>query len=759
MVHSLYYFGPAEVLTLVKKHGYLCAVVHEFPPDSRGKLAGGEASWVNSKGIVTMTVGGCVNAYVHEDLLWLRSGGSWSDYRGSLVWSQAVEKIGDSVIFEFRFSADVVVPDGPTPHEDLSRSDELAVNYKGRLTLTEAGGAVVPLALVKLVGLKALALYGDRNAQSVLITYAVQLVKSDKQWGVSLTNIDEVVARLVRDSMENADRIMVLPGASLLQKVGLVVLRIFRIFMSIFKVKRAIYWFWGWLKRTGLAAQVGLIVRRLAVISGVPLASLRPGAWMTIRDDTVKPRMRSAQDIGPVVSFKTPQVYADCQENELTSLANRALSSSPVPGVGAWDDLTKWYLKWEHVLLPTRQVNAVKYEDWNRRFPPARQVEHNRAKANVETMGLSRSNLKQWTIRKSFIKRELMLDELEDKDPRLIQGVPAEANVLLSPWVYAFSEYVKEVWGLEHPVTYASGMDAIRLGRWMVGRQDSVLFENDFTRFDRSIGVEALSFETYVYKRHGLKGDALKVMEAQLSTAGRTAHGIEYHVEGTRKSGDPNTSCGNSLLNGLVNLYAMGKATGRDVMNVHPKEYGSCIVGGDDGVFQPNGLVDENIFESVISSLGFQPKLLKTSWPEVSFYSARWVPVEGGFVLTPKLGRLLSKFGWSLNPQANPKGWLRGVVQGHYALFYHIAFMRELFTYLLSVTKGPSIACDRTNKLSVPAVSVPDSQTRAFLGLVYDIADEDLKEFSEVIREAAREESYHFALDCALVRKLVEVDC
>jgi hypothetical protein len=48
-------------------------------------------------------------------------------------------------------------------------------------------------------------------------------------------------------------------------------------------------------------------------------------------------------------------------------------------------------------------------------------------------------------------------------------------------------------------------------------------------------------------------------MRAQLETTGFDKFGNKYTVPGNRKSGDPNTSSGNSLVNGMANVYVFAK--------------------------------------------------------------------------------------------------------------------------------------------------------------------------------------------------------
>lgn len=78
-----------------------------------------------------------------------------------------------------------------------------------------------------------------------------------------------------------------------------------------------------------------------------------------------------------------------------------------------------------------------------------------------------------------------------------------------------------------------------------------------------------MEIEQYVYSRLGvttakdfkLKAEegAVNLAEAVLInqgyTKGFTKFGDMYCVDGMRKSGDPNTSCGNTLINGLTHMY------------------------------------------------------------------------------------------------------------------------------------------------------------------------------------------------------------
>jgi hypothetical protein len=84
---------------------------------------------------------------------------------------------------------------------------------------------------------------------------------------------------------------------------------------------------------------------------------------------------------------------------------------------------------------------------------------------------LSELDLKRFTIRKAFNKKEKVLKSnpdtgFESFDPRTIQGIGAEANVIAGPWVKSFSKMLAKKWNILNKnnvfnkCTYATGMDA-----------------------------------------------------------------------------------------------------------------------------------------------------------------------------------------------------------------------------------------------------------------------------------------------------------
>jgi len=139
-----------------------------------------------------------------------------------------------------------------------------------------------------------------------------------------------------------------------------------------------------------------------------------------------------------------------------------------------------------------------------------------------------------------------------------------------------------------------------------------------------------------------------------------------------RNSGDPNTSCGNTL----VNATALGAWL-------------------DEWATTFRGLVPEiKLLEQHLIALGLKPKVHGTfDSVGVDFLSGWFLPTKSGTVWIPKVARLLTKLGWRASPSLN-KPWKRefcGTLQA-YQTYSGIPFIR---TYVKANLKF----CDTTRAI------------------------------------------------------------
>lgn len=340
-------------------------------------------------------------------------------------------------------------------------------------------------------------------------------------------------------------------------------------------------------------------------------------------------------------------------------LLNRCLRDRVAPVIGAWD------------ILPPKIRHCEITEDfefWNSRFPLARRRQQAIARKSIVQYGYKS---KASFYRKSFVKRELTAAcpcndckiewENKMKDPRIIQGAGNEVNAGLGPWMWAFSKHLSRCWHKFHRVCYASGMTSEDIGEWYdyhikrIANPDFI--ESDFSRMDCTEGTEALKFERRVYDTFKPPRLARKALDAQLFTVGFTRSGIMYKISATRKTGDPNTSVGNSILSATTAVELM-KAYGV------PKTDYAIIVLGDDTVIIKNSafVITENQVKAHYLRFGFISKPVLGADPrDATFCSQHFWPTADGTILGPKVGRSLCKLGWSVNKNVDVLGVALGL--------------------------------------------------------------------------------------------------
>jgi len=307
------------------------------------------------------------------------------------------------------------------------------------------------------------------------------------------------------------------------------------------------------------------------------------------------------------------------------------------------------------------------FAEWNSKFPPGRRKQHKDAYDDLLLNPIKPSD----TYRSMFIKRELTLKggtEYTDFDPRGIQGVSHRANVCLGPFVAKASKQLSEKWNVNTRLCYTSGCTAEELGQWRSQFEDQevTIFEIDFERFDAHQLKDAHKCEERFFVKCGINEypDAKFVFKSQKVTVGFSPHGVYFKTKYRRKSGDPNTSCGNSYINGR---------TGKSIFKSIGLEDNYMLVQGDDNLVVVYGHFSEKKkawfhkrIKDAYLSLGFKVKLKITEhWHEAEFCSALFWPVKDGYVLGPKIGRRLPKIGFSLKKltQGQVKGMLLGGIK------------------------------------------------------------------------------------------------
>jgi hypothetical protein len=672
LTHSLYYTDENDLwdwLSEASSHdyeAYAYVIVHHFK-DGTGSLCNGELEYDCRDGQVICQAIGNSAPYAHKDLRWLRAGNSKQCRYGVLAVDH-VQSLGDTHLYRvYRgISVDTVsLPPGEPRWMDLAR------RARAKFSTPNFGGASYISEVRSWILRQGLEL-SDAEVDDV-ITFVLEQVPG------FAASLDPLLKRLcykrwwfLPSPVENVQRALSFVAPSRWYDV------IWWVVVILF-----------------LVMFVSLVAEKFdfpAVESISVLKPMRDDAEIHVGYNATRLQETHCFGIGfrgcTLRCFNTSSI-----DNKEICVRNRILMEVPVPIHGRWTSAFEILRK----RLPPDDIVPYPFDAWVERFPGGRRRELERAEA--EHVGPE-----HWDyVRKVFIKRELHW-ELDDpygrsnqseRDPRPISSIGNKINVHLGPWMYAFSKWLTRRCGVHKRLTYASGLTGEAVGEWFrYWRQElspCIGVENDFSRFDGTIQTPALLEEIAYYESCGVEGFARDALHAQLYTKAymmckRDDEALTYAVPGTRKSGDPNTSCGNTLLNMAFHVYLF------KVLGI-PDDAWALIALGDDCLAlvkkQYQSYVSITRIRAIANDFGLLAKpQLRIRLADAEFCSKLFWPVEDGVILGPKVGRLVSKIGWSVDCHPKVLQHYRGVILGLQTSMTFMPGLREYWLKVMNITMG-----------------------------------------------------------------------
>jgi hypothetical protein len=234
--------------------------------------------------------------------------------------------------------------------------------------------------------------------------------------------------------------------------------------------------------------------------------------------------------------------------------------------------------------------------------------------------------------------------------PRNISTVPDTHAIELSRYTYAFKKDV-----LVNTNWYAPGHALESIARRIVEicQTFDTVVETDYSKFDGTISVWLREHvERAVYMRYFNGFDRQTVGELinkEISAYGKTRSGQPYDPAGSRLSGSPLTTDGNTLINAFA-AYCALRVAGCEARDAYRN---AGIFGGDDGVSPAQA----HLLEKVAVDLGLRLKcgIRRHGEGHVSFLNRRfedpWVG-QLGSVGSPL--RAMTKIHHSFAPLAKP---------------------------------------------------------------------------------------------------------
>jgi hypothetical protein len=495
-----------------------------------------------------------------------------------------------------------------------------------------------------------------------------------------------------------------------------------------------------------------------------------------------EPKQQYVNVCGPVVADCIPVVPASNQQNEIIAIRNRIVLKTPKPDEKVWRDLrsrltTDMYEKAFHFIQEFKPAN---FKKWLAQFPKATQNRLLKTKELMDSIGPAGH---RDFIRKMFIKAEKLdwnnLAEPEEKSPRAISSVSDMANLMLGPSMMGYTKHQKralhgdpkDFMQKNHQIIYCAEFTPEAIGKMVAHAHNEGLqyvYENDHTRFDAHVNKYAIELESWLYTRAGLKGHALDAFKAQRSTVGYSRHGVKYSVEATRKSGDPNTSIGNSMINAITMYYALDIAysSNKGIKHGLRDVKFLMLVMGDDNLLLTNHPLDMPKTNTVLTQLGFTPKFCERNLiTEAEFCSSRFVPIENdSLLLVPKAGRIYSRLCITCKPVKNRYEWLAGTLLGQRYNLMVIPGGRVFYKKCMELlmNKGVDITSvkvnqERHNFYAKEEHTLDEFQFNLWLKTIYNLDMADIRSLEQFFEQELND--LDLAMSHPVLTRFCEVDC
>jgi hypothetical protein len=427
------------------------------------------------------------------------------------------------------------------------------------------------------------------------------------------------------------------------------------------------------------------------------LSTMRDKSYIKLRTtDPDKEDILKIHQVATTFTGHIPVVPTNCQTNTVAAIVNRVLKDTPEPVPGSWESMTERfhsmnYLDYDSFEYEEDELKA--FMKWNSTFEPPRQRQHIEAYNKLKETGMQNKDY----YRKMFVKIEKLDKSTEDKllpfNPRGIQGVSHEANVVMGPFMRQYAKELARQWnGKDHRFYYTSGATGEDLGRWMHNgfNEGDLIVEVDFTMYDGTQSLQSHNFEKTMLLRAKM-GDypnVENVYDNQKNLRGFSNDGVEYFVPNGRCSGDPNTSCGNSGLTIATTDSCLAQEFGdsQQILIAGMGDDNTSIIPG----VLANGKDLDDIRRNLISSyakFGFVAKVkIHTCIAKAEFCSGVFWPVRLNgretYVLGPKPGRIIPKMGYSIKPLTD--GEIKGMFIGYHHMGHYVPIMN---TYVDSMLK------------------------------------------------------------------------
>jgi len=406
-------------------------------------------------------------------------------------------------------------------------------------------------------------------------------------------------------------------------------------------------------------------------------------------------------------------IASSCVHNGYTACAMRNVAEFKV------DQCPDQFCEWvDHVIQETikmdhSSVSFIDEKTWASRFSGTKRELYEEAIECEENEGAP-----LWsTSMEAFIKREIVLGKRDlfgdtcKFTPRLIVASKPSFSAKIGAKIYTASKLLKRAWGggscpygnvdVYPNIHYTAGMNKNDLGALfdfyvdLLG-EDAIVGNFDFEKYDAHLQVLHLFQEQKLYKHlykhfqqsHRFNGMEMKefyaALDAQIQRKGiiKCRDGLlRAIIDAARKSGDQNTSVGNSFLNVCFHSYVLNKF-GINLFQLCKDNKAAIWVMGDDCLLWFHSSLKQHLpsvnqYRQAMTEIGMEIKGEFVKPRDVDYCSNLFFPAAEGTVATQFPGRNLCKAYVCLRKYSTAKGayWCRQTAMAYKMDFSHVPFM------------------------------------------------------------------------------------
>lgn len=386
----------------------------------------------------------------------------------------------------------------------------------------------------------------------------------------------------------------------------------------------------------------------------------------------------------------------------------------------------------------------------------------------------------------AFVKKDKVMKitrepfDFEKDKPRIIHGCSWLEKALAGYWYLNYGNALKHCWHPYNVIWYTSGYTADVFSWWATSAIDAfggvnncLFFGSDFTTYEITQKRDIIERELLFYRKLGFMAfikdkkvgrDLQKIRRLAKETAKRI---FKFSIPYTRKSGQPDTSSGNSKNTGEAIMSYL------KMLGLHDNDFRVGVLGDDNFTIlkiteQLKALLPnfKQGFIQHCEKLGYIAKAVLTKdLIKCEFLSLRFYPVQGMYVVGKKPGRCLVKLGFLFYKQEfkdyqSYVKLFKGVLLSYIGTSWHVPFLRVYVKKCLHYLRDVKEIMPDYNKYTVNSKQYklePDVDTFAAFELVYGLNKADEHKFSEQI-DKALENGLPFMLDSEFVDIMFKID-